>query len=196
MRSVVRVVRIELVQSLDTRRDAFFLCISFCFLKALHLHLHSTTSTYGQAWPKSSQTSDMNRISNSARNNRRTCLISITCWVNKSQQMSAEQESQYIQYHYGMLTLTLGEAQRLLNDCRTVMSPIFVPNPALNSAWQMIEVIEKQWRMKARSVTAFRSWGVPARCLPAWCVIISKSLPENQPVLAGQGHGTGKFIRL
>ena len=31
--------------------------------------------------------------------------------------MSAEQESQYIQYHYGMLTLTLGEAQRLLNDC-------------------------------------------------------------------------------
>ena len=45
------------------------------------------------------------------------CLISITCWVNKSQQMSAEQESQYIQYHYGMLTLTLGEAQRLLYDC-------------------------------------------------------------------------------
>ena len=31
--------------------------------------------------------------------------------------MSAEQESQYIQYHYGMLTLTLGEAQRLLYDC-------------------------------------------------------------------------------
>ena len=30
--------------------------------------------------------------------------------------MSAEQESQYIQYHYGMLTLTLGEAQRLLYD--------------------------------------------------------------------------------
>ena len=26
----------------------------------------------------------------------------------------------------------------------TVMSPVFVPNPALNSAWQMIEVIEKQ----------------------------------------------------
>ena len=31
--------------------------------------------------------------------------------------MSAEQESQYIQYHYGMLTLTLGEAQRLLQNC-------------------------------------------------------------------------------
>ena len=55
--------------------------------------------------------------------------------------MSAEQESQYIQYHYGMLTLTLGEAQRLLYDC---YGPGFVPNPALNSAWQMIEVIEKQ----------------------------------------------------
>ena len=25
------------------------MCQSFCFLKALHLHLHSTTSTYGQA---------------------------------------------------------------------------------------------------------------------------------------------------
>ena len=31
-------------ESLDTRRDAFFLCISFCFLKALHLH--STTALY------------------------------------------------------------------------------------------------------------------------------------------------------
>ena len=31
-------------------------------------------------------------------------MIAITCRVNKSQQMSAEQESQHIQYPYGMLT--------------------------------------------------------------------------------------------
>ena len=53
-------------ESLDTRRDSFFLCISFCFLKALHLH--STTSTYGQAWLTSLRTS------NSARQNRRAVM--------------------------------------------------------------------------------------------------------------------------
>ena len=51
----------------------------------------------------------------------------------------------------------------------------------------MIEIIEKQWKIKARGVTAFRSWCVPARCIPARCVVISKPLPENQP---GQGLGT------
>ena len=54
--------------SLDTRRDVFFLCISFCFLKALHLH--SITSTYGQAWPTQLRTS------HSARQNR---TRSLTC---------------------------------------------------------------------------------------------------------------------
>jgi len=55
--------------------------------------------------------------------------------------MSAEQESQYIQYHYGMLTNTRLSAATSL---RLLWARVFVPNPALNSAWQMIEVIEKQ----------------------------------------------------
>ena len=46
-------------------------CVSVS-VSSLHLHLHRTT--HGQAWPTSSQTSDMSRTSNSARKYRKTVL--------------------------------------------------------------------------------------------------------------------------
>ena len=55
--------------SLDTRRDAFFLCISFCFLKALHLH-RTPWHKYTYFWSSlTNATSDLcyNRTSHSAR---------------------------------------------------------------------------------------------------------------------------------